>query len=123
MHRYLWLCGPQQKQTKGAWAAARAVRPQQRMDENAKKEALRLFTYGLYAVTTGDATRWNAFTANWLSQVSFDPPLVVVSVENASVSLPIIRATGHFAVDVLTAEQRGLAGTLGKSLAKHPGKL
>src|SRR5260370_14431496 len=93
------------------------------MDEAAKKEALRLFTYGLYAVTTGDATHWNAFTANWLSQVSFDPPLVAVSVENASVSLPIIRATGHFAVNVLTAEQRELAGTLGKSLAQHPGKL
>src|SRR5258706_7913242 len=93
------------------------------MDDAAKKEALRLFTYGLYVVTTGDATRWNAFTANWLSQVSFDPPLVAVSVENASVSLPIIRATGHFAVNVLTTEQRELAGTLGKSLAKHPGKL
>ncbi len=93
------------------------------MDDATKKEALRLFTYGLYAVTTGDATRWNAFTANWLSQVSFEPPLVAVSVENASVSLPIIRATGHFAVNVLTAEQRELAGTLGKSLAKHPGKL
>ncbi len=93
------------------------------MDDVTKKEALRLFTYGLYAVTTGDATRWNAFTANWLSQVSFEPPLVAVSVENASVSLPIIRATGHFAVNVLTAEQRELAGTLGKSLAKHPGKL
>src|SRR5260221_6252462 len=93
------------------------------MDDAAKKEALRLFTYGLYAVTTGDATHWNAFTANWLSQVSFDPPLVAVSVENASVSLPIIRATGHFAVNVLTAEQRELAGQPGKSLAKNPGKI
>src|SRR5258707_1626117 len=92
------------------------------MDDVTKKEALRLFTYGLYAVTPGDATRWNAFTANWLSQVSFDPPLVAVSVENASVSLPIIRATRHFAVNVLTAEQRELAGTLGNALAKHPGK-
>ena len=93
------------------------------MDEAAKKEALRLFTYGLYVVTTGDAARWNAFTANWLTQVSFDPPLVAVSVENASVSLPIIRATGHFAVNVLTAEQRELAGRLGKSFAQHPEKL
>lgn len=93
------------------------------MDENAKKEALRLFTYGLYAVTSGDAATWNAFTANWLSQVSFDPPLVAVSVENASVSLPIIRRAGRFAVNVLGAEQRELAGRLGKSFAKHPEKL
>lgn len=93
------------------------------MDEALKKEALRLFTYGLYAVTTGDATEWNAFTANWVSQVSFDPPLIVVSVENASVSLPLIRRTGHFAVNVFSAEQRDLAGKLGKSFAKHPEKL
>jgi flavin reductase (DIM6/NTAB) family NADH-FMN oxidoreductase RutF len=93
------------------------------MDEAVKKEVLRLFTYGLYAITTGDEERWNAFTANWVSQVSFDPPLVAVSVENDSVSLPIIRRSGHFAVNVYGAEQRDLSGTLGKTLAKSPEKL
>jgi len=93
------------------------------MDESVKKAALRLFTYGLYAVSTGTRDRWNAFTANWVSQVSFDPPLVVVSVENASISLPIIRDSGHFAVHVFADEQRDLAGTLGKTYAKHPEKL
>jgi flavin reductase (DIM6/NTAB) family NADH-FMN oxidoreductase RutF len=95
----------------------------EKMNESTKKEALRLFTYGLYAVTSGDESKRNAFTANWISQVSFDPPLVVVSVENDSVSLPIIRATGCFAVNVFGAEQRDLAGRLGKSYSKHPDKL
>lgn len=93
------------------------------MDEAAKKEALRLFTYGLYAITTGDAQHWNAFTANWLSQVSFDPPLVALSVENTSTSLPMIRQSRRFAVNVLTAEQRELAGRLGKPYARSPQKL
>jgi len=93
------------------------------MDEAAKKEALRLFTYGLYAITTGDEQRWNAFTANWLSQVSFDPPLVALSVENTSTSLPIVRQSRRFAVNVLTAEQRELAGRLGKPYARSPQKL
>lgn len=93
------------------------------MDEAAKKEALRLFTYGLYAITTGDDSAWNAFTANWLSQVSFDPPLVALSVENASVSLPMIRLTQRFAVNVFSADQRSLAGQLGKSFSQHPEKL
>ena len=93
------------------------------MDEAAKKEALRLFTYGLYAITCGEGDERNAFTANWLSQVSFDPPLVALSVENASVSLPIIRRAGRFAVNVFAADQRDLAGQLGKSFAKHPDKL
>lgn len=93
------------------------------MDDATKKEALRLFTYGLYAITTGGGDQWNAFTANWLSQVSFDPPLVALSVENASVSLPMIRASGVFAVNVYSADQRELAGQLGKSLSKHREKL
>lgn len=93
------------------------------MDEAAKKEALRLFTYGLYAITTGDERQHNAFTANWVSQVSFDPPLVVLSIENDSVSLPIIRRTGLFAVNVYNSDQRDLAGLLGKSYNKHPEKM
>ena len=93
------------------------------MDEATKKEALRLFTYGLYAITTGDEQQRNAFTANWVSQVSFDPPLVVLSIENDSVSLPIIRRIGLFAVNVYDSNQRDLAGRLGKSLSKHPDKV
>ena len=86
------------------------------MDDAIKKEALRLFTYGLYAVTCGVGDERNAFTANWLSQVSFEPPLVALSVENASASLAIIRRAGGFVVNVFAADQRGLAGQLGKSL-------
>lgn len=93
------------------------------MDETAKKEALRLFTYGLYAVTTGGEGEWNAFTANWLSQVSFDPPLVAVSVENVTTSLPLIRKSKRFAVNVYAADQRDLAGRLGKPYARSPEKL
>jgi flavin reductase (DIM6/NTAB) family NADH-FMN oxidoreductase RutF len=93
------------------------------MDETAKKAALRLFTYGLYAVTTGGEEEWNAFTANWLSQVSFDPPLVAVSVENETTSLPMIRKSRRFAVNVFAADQRDLAGRLGKPYARSPEKL
>jgi flavin reductase (DIM6/NTAB) family NADH-FMN oxidoreductase RutF len=92
------------------------------MDEAAKKEALRLFTYGLYAVTSGSIAEVSAFTANWLSQVSFDPPLVAVAVENASHSLPVIQETGYFAVNVLSDDQRELAGRLGKRFAHSPEK-
>ena len=92
------------------------------MDEAVKKQALRLFTYGLYVVTTGTQEEVGVFTANWLSQVSFEPPLVAVSVENDSHSLPLIQRTGHFAVNVLAAEQRELAGALGKPHSRVPEK-
>ena len=54
------------------------------MDPNIKKQALRTFTYGLYAVSCVDGDEVNIFTANWLTQVSFVPPLLAVSVENVT---------------------------------------
>lgn len=93
------------------------------MDETVKKEALRLFTYGLYAVSVGAGDRRNAFTANWLGQVSFDPPLVALSVDNTSASLPMIREAQRFVINVFSADQRDLAGRLGKTLSRSPDKL
>jgi flavin reductase (DIM6/NTAB) family NADH-FMN oxidoreductase RutF len=93
------------------------------MDPAVKKQALRQFTYGLYAVTCAEGEEVNAFTANWLTQISFNPPLLAVSVENASKSLPMIQRSRKFAVNVLRTGQRELAGTLGKSALKHPEKL
>jgi flavin reductase (DIM6/NTAB) family NADH-FMN oxidoreductase RutF len=93
------------------------------MDPAVKKQALRYFSYGLYAVTCVEGEEVNAFTANWLTQVSFDPPLLAVSVEITAKSLPMIQRSRKFAVNVLRAGQRGLAATLGKSAMKHPDKL
>ena len=93
------------------------------MDEAAKKAVLRLFTYGLHVVTCRHGERRNAFTANWLTQVSFDPPLLALSVENDAASLPLIRASGEFAVCVLESGQRELAGSLGRPLQRAPSKL
>jgi len=93
------------------------------MDSAIKKQALRTFTYGLYAVSCADGSEVNIFTANWLTQVSFDPPLIAVSVENDSKSLPMIQRSRVFTVNVLRTGSRELAGKLGKSAIQHPDKL
>jgi flavin reductase (DIM6/NTAB) family NADH-FMN oxidoreductase RutF len=84
------------------------------MDPQAKKTVLRQFTYGLYAVTASHDGDRGVFTANWLSQVSFDPPLVMLSVELESSTLPLIRSSGRFVVSPLAAGQTELAGNLGR---------
>lgn len=100
------------------------------MDPQLKKQVLRTFTYGLYAVSCAYEGEVNAFTANWLSQVSFEPPLVAVSIENQTKSLPMIRGSRNFIINVLHSDEqnaerpnRGLAGQLGKSALKVPEKL
>jgi flavin reductase (DIM6/NTAB) family NADH-FMN oxidoreductase RutF len=84
------------------------------MDEQAKKTVLRQFTYGLYAVVGEHEGERGIFTANWLSQVSFEPPLVALSIELESSTLSLVRASGRFVVCPLAVGQRELAGALGK---------
>lgn len=93
------------------------------MDEAAKKTVLRLFTYGLYVVTLNADGKMHGFTANWLTQAAFDPPSVVMAVENDSRSLAMLRVNPVFAVNVLESGQRELAGTFGRSSKKIEDKL
>ena len=93
------------------------------MDTAAKKAVLRLFPYGLYAVTVRDGAEVNAFTANWLTQVAFEPPMIAVAVENDGHSIGLLRRSGVFAVSVFASGQRDLAGQLGRSFARNPRKL
>ena len=88
----------------------------------AKKQVLRLFTYGLYAVTARDGEMASAMTVNWATQVSFDPPLIAVSMERESRTGAMAMQTGVFALCVFAAEQRELAGLLGRHSAKVPEK-
>jgi len=84
------------------------------LDLDAKKTVLRQFSYGLYAVTAEHNGERGIFTANWLSQVSFEPPMVAVSVERESSTLPLIHASGRLAICPFTADQRDLAAGLGR---------
>ena len=93
------------------------------MDSALKKTVLRMFTYGLYAVTARDGSELSGMTANWITQSSFDPPMLTLAAEVDSHTRRVIEASGAFAVNVYETGQRELAGQLGKSWAKHPEKL
>ncbi len=93
------------------------------LNADAKRKVLRWFTYGLYAVTAADADQVSGFTANWLSQASFNPPMVMVSIERDAHTLPLILSSGRFAVNVFASGQRELAGHFGKKTEKVGNKL
>jgi flavin reductase (DIM6/NTAB) family NADH-FMN oxidoreductase RutF len=93
------------------------------IDPAARKSVLRMVSYGLYAVGVANGADRNMFTANWLTQVSFDPPLLALSVENDSHSIELVRRTGVFAVSVLEAAQKDEAGLLGKRWKLRPDKI
>ena len=46
-----------------------------------------------------------AYTSHWLSQVSFEEPIVMASVSPKHDTFPLIEASGEFAVSILAADQ------------------
>ncbi|MBI4310664.1 MAG: flavin reductase family protein [Chloroflexi bacterium] len=92
------------------------------MDAETKRTVLRMFTYGLYALTIADGDKGHGATVNWVSQVSFDPALLAVSVEKNSRSIELLRQEKAFAINVYRADQRDLAGQLGRRFANRPDK-
>ena len=79
------------------------------MDPAARKHALRQITYGLYVLTAAHDDQVAAGTVNWLSQASFEPPLVMVAVKRGSRLHDLIEAAGGFAVNILAAGHKDLA--------------
>jgi flavin reductase (DIM6/NTAB) family NADH-FMN oxidoreductase RutF len=85
------------------------------MDVNQKKTALRMIPYGLYVLTSEtDDGRVAASTVNWVTQVSFEPPLVVVGVKADSGPHDVIKRAGCFALNVLDKDQGATAFTFFK---------
>jgi flavin reductase (DIM6/NTAB) family NADH-FMN oxidoreductase RutF len=80
------------------------------MDPALKKTALRMIPYGLYVLTAeGKDGQVAAATVNWVTQASFEPPLVAVGVKADSGAHAIIKASGAFALNVLGKGQQGMA--------------
>src|SRR6266481_860997 len=83
------------------------------MDPNAKKTALRMIPYGLYVLTAANkAGQVAAATVNWVTQASFEPPLVAIGVKADAHAL--IMESKAFALNVLGKGQQALAFTFFK---------
>ncbi|MGC9503531.1 flavin reductase family protein [Baaleninema sp.] len=75
----------------------------------AKKTLLRKIPHALYICGVKDGENVNGFTASWVTQASFEPPLIVNCVKNDSGSHAMIKASGVFALSFLEAGQKEMA--------------
>jgi len=73
------------------------------------KQVMGQFTTGVTVVTTRSKDGLAGLTVNSFTSVSLDPPLVLICVDLYSTALPFFRASGNFAVNVLTSEQEALS--------------
>ena len=84
------------------------------MDADAKKTALRMIPYGIYVLTAESGNEVAAATVNFVTQTSFNPPLIAVAVKADSGAYAVIGKAGAFALNVLGKGQQALAFTFFK---------
>ena len=88
-------------------------------------EVLAKIPYGVSVVTMGrgGAKVENGLTVSWMSQVSFNPPMLMVAVDKLHYSLDLLRSTKNFCVNLLGADQAALAGRFAKQATTGDDKL
>ena len=67
------------------------------------------FVTGVTVVTALDADQPFGITVNALSSVSLDPALVMVALDRRRFLTPIVRASGRYAVCILSEDQQALS--------------
>ena len=85
------------------------------MDALSKKTALRMIPYGLYVLTAVSSDgQITAATVNWVTQASFNPPLLAIGIKADSNAHNIVKASGAFTLNILGKGQAALAFTFFK---------
>jgi 3-hydroxy-9,10-secoandrosta-1,3,5(10)-triene-9,17-dione monooxygenase reductase component len=76
------------------------------------------FATGVCVITGQGPTGPGGMTANALCSLSLDPLLLLACFENTARTLPIIRGSGRFAVNVLASDQRETSLLFASKLAE-----
>lgn len=70
--------------------------------------ALGAMTYGIYVLTSFHKEEINGMIASWVSQVSYDPLLIMAAVHTNRYSHQLIEKSGCFALHVVARDQANL---------------
>ncbi len=80
------------------------------------RDTLGLFVTGVTVITTqAPSGERVGITANSFNSVSLDPPLILWSIANTSLSLPAFEAANNFAVHILRDDQAALSQRFARS--------
>lgn len=78
-------------------------------------ELFKQLTHGVYVIAVSDGEKQHAFTAAWVMQVSFNPPLLAISINPEHYSYQLLQQGGVCTVNVLAQHQLAIAEHFGKS--------
>ena len=77
------------------------------MIDQTLKRSLGQMMHGVQVVGTHHAGLSRAYCSHWVSQVSFEEPILMASISPKHDTHPLIAASGEFAVSVLAGDQVG----------------
>jgi 3-hydroxy-9,10-secoandrosta-1,3,5(10)-triene-9,17-dione monooxygenase reductase component len=84
------------------------------VDEAAMREVCKQFITGVAVVTSPAGEGPVGITVNSFTSVSLTPPLILFCIHQDSTVLPVIRAAGVFAVNILAEDQAELCRSFAK---------
>lgn len=93
------------------------------MDEHARKTALRMIATGLYVLTCRQGDEVSSSTISWMSQASFQPPLVMMGIRQDSHSHELLKKNAVLAIHFLAKQQKDVAERFFKPAAIENGRL
>jgi flavin reductase (DIM6/NTAB) family NADH-FMN oxidoreductase RutF len=93
------------------------------VDEQAKKQALRMIPYGLFLLTAKNGDDVASATVNWVTQSAFKPPLVAVAIKADGHPYEVVKAARAFAINVIAEDQKDIAQKFFGPVAPEGNKL
>ena len=73
------------------------------------RQAMRHMAGGVSVITTGTGPDRTGLTVTTATSLSMEPPTMVICVNRTASAWPILLETGHFAVNVVAADQEAVA--------------
>lgn len=77
-------------------------------------EVLRQFPYAVYILGVGRDDEMNAMAASWVTQCSFDPPLLMVAVRKGTHTYDLIQEARAFTINLIDKKHGDIIRTLEK---------
>ena len=84
------------------------------MNEKYRQQSLRMLSYGVYILSSVNEGEYCVSTITWVSQASFEPPMISVCIKRDSTSYEIVKKRGEFILHLLGDNQKELASTFFK---------
>jgi len=93
------------------------------MDQTTKKKVLKSFTYGMFVFTSKAEDEISAGSVTWVTQCSFQPPLVAVGLRLDGGPYQVVKESGVFALHLVARGDKALASSFFRPVRVEDGRM